>query len=53
MAGAQFIDFVAALPTDSPHLERPQWSRQIEKSYDAYQSSAVIQSSDLNDRRWP
>jgi hypothetical protein len=43
-AGANFLDFVAALPTTSMHQLRLLWSRQIKKSNDSCQSGADVQN---------
>jgi len=48
------IDFIiATLPTGNLHLQRPQWGRQIEKSYDRVQSGAVTHPVTVNISRWP
>ena len=41
-AGAQPVDFIAALPTASLYPQRLLWRRQIEWSYDRTQSLPVI-----------
>jgi hypothetical protein len=43
------VDFIATLPTDSLHLERPQWSRQIEKPNDSCQSEEAVRACNPND----
>jgi hypothetical protein len=42
-AGTQPGDCIATLLTAGPHLQRPLWSRQIERSYDSCQSVADLQ----------
>ena len=42
-AGASSINVKAKLPTANLYSQRPQWSRQIEKSYDRIQSQRVGQ----------
>ena len=47
------VDFIATLPTARPYLQRLLWSRQIEKSYDKVQSSAVVRPAAMDDRKAP
>jgi hypothetical protein len=47
-AGAASVEFIGTLPTASPYLQRPLWSRQIEKSYDRVQSVLDLRSARLD-----
>ena len=51
--GVAGIELIATLPTANPCLQRPLWSRRIEKAYDRVQSKANFWRLSRNFGDWP